>query len=125
MDIRGSIYIAGPMTGYEKFNFPAFDAARDLWISRGFLVFNPADHDRKLLGKTSDWLPDESDSTGPWKAWSIPNAPTLRQMLGADLAWIAEHATDLALLPNWENSKGAKAEWSLALALGLKVHYPN
>jgi len=123
MESNGSIYIAGPMTGYPLFNFPAFDKERDRWIERNFTVFNPADHDRKLLGKTSSWMPEESDSNGPWKSWAIPGAPSLRQMLGADLAWIAEHATDIVMLPGWEKSNGAKAEWSLAVALGLKIHY--
>lgn len=124
MEAKGKVYLAGPMTGFEYFNFPAFDKERDKWINRGFDVFSPADHDRFLLGKPGNWIPSESDSTGPWKAWAIEGAPTLRVMLGADLAWIAENATDIAMLHGWENSKGARAEWSLALALGIRVHYP-
>jgi len=36
-----SIYIAGPMTGYPEFNFPAFDAARD-YLERDWNVISPA-----------------------------------------------------------------------------------
>lgn len=117
------IYIAGPMTGLEYFNFPTFDRHKDYFEKLGFTVFSPADHDRSLLGKEPDWLPSEEDSEGPWLKWSIPDAPDLRTMLGDDLQWIAKHADEIMMLPGWENSKGANAEWALAKALGLKIRY--
>lgn len=121
------IYIAGPMTGYVMFNFPVFDTYRDLYEGFDYEVFNPADHDRGLLGKDKNWYPTESDMVDNWKAWA-KNAtdkplPTLRDMLGADLAWIAGRATHIAMIPGWEKSAGANAEWSLAKALGLVIHY--
>jgi hypothetical protein len=45
--------------------------------------------------------------------------------LGADLAFICYYADGIALLPGWENSKGAKAEKATAEALGLEVMYLN
>lgn len=45
----------------------------------------------------------------------------LREALGWDLAWIAEHADAVAVLPGWEDSKGAKAEVATAHALGIPV----
>ena len=111
------------MTTYKQFNFPAFDEAAEKFRKRDFKIFNPADHDRKLLGKPNNWLPEEKDSEGPWVKWAIKGAPTLRDMLGADLAWIAQSADAIAMLPGWENSKGANAEWALAKALGLKIYY--
>lgn len=125
MDNR-KVYIAGPMTGKEKFNFPAFDAVEDHYNQLGWEVFNPAAHDRNLLGKDKTWYPEEKDSEGPWIKWSedvAKNVPTLRDMLGADLAWIAKEATTIHMLRGWENSKGAKAEWALAHALGLDIRY--
>jgi len=127
--MQNKIYIAGPMTGLPQFNFPTFDTFRDVYERMGYEVFSPADHDRILLGKPKEWLPEESDSIGPWKQWSpsvIPVGgimPTLNDMLGADLEWIAKNATHIAMTPGWENSKGANAEWSLAKALGLEIHY--
>ena len=118
------IYIAGPMTGYEHFNFYAFDTCRDHYKQLGWEVFNPADHDRNLLGKEKDWIPEEKDSEGPWLKWSpeaAKHVPSLRDMLGADLVWIAKEATSIHMLKGWENSKGAKAEWALAHALGLDI----
>jgi hypothetical protein len=40
------VYIAGPMRGYDKFNFPAFDAARDRFTAMKWHVISPADIDR-------------------------------------------------------------------------------
>ncbi len=120
---KEKIYVAGPMTGYKYFNFPMFDKVRDNLLKSGKEVFSPADHDRFLLGKDEAWLPEEKDSDGPWIKWAMPESPSLRQMLGADLAWIAAHADGIVMLPGWENSKGANAEWALAKALGLKISY--
>ena len=120
--MENKIYIAGPMTGYEYFNFPAFDKAYNLLVDK-FSVFSPADHDRELLGKTVNWMPQESDSVGPWKAWAIPGAPDLRTMLGEDLEWIAKNATHIYMLKGWERSSGARTEHALAVALGLEIMY--
>lgn len=52
-------YIAGPMRGYDRFNFPAFDAAKDRLIEMGWDVVSPADLDRAvgITGYTTD-LPE-------------------------------------------------------------------
>lgn len=117
------VYIAGPMTGYERFNFDAFDTAAYTLRKQGKEVFSPADHDRELLGKSRDWVPSVSDSEGPWLKWGIPNAPTLRTMLGDDLRWIAQHADALHMLKGWEKSRGAITEHALGVALGLEITY--
>ncbi len=96
--MKRKIYIAGPMTGYEYFNFKRFDAAKRYYEAIGYEVFSPADHDRSLLNKPVDWV-------------------------GADLQWIAKEADEIAMLPGWENSRGANAEWALAKALDLKIRY--
>ena len=119
------------MTNIPQFNFPTFDTFRDLYKKFGYEVFSPADHDRMLLGKPVDWLPSLSDCNGEWHSWnpfaidteSGAKLPTLRDMLGADLQWIASKATHIAMLPGWEKSSGANAEWSLAKALNLTIHY--
>ena len=119
------IYVAGPMTGYEYFNFQSFDEHKRGYELAGYEVFSPADHDRMLLGKPEGWMPKESDSVGPWKAWAMEDAPGLRTMLGADLQWICSEATHIVMLPGWEKSNGAQAEWATARALGLEIHYAS
>jgi hypothetical protein len=111
------------MTNKVLFNFPEFDKWRDHYFGLGWRVFSPADHDRMLLQKPANWMPQESDSTGPWVAWAMDNAPGLRKMLGADLDWIAQNATAIHMLPGWEYSSGAAAEWALAKALKLEFFY--
>lgn len=114
------------MTGRVHFNFLEFDNARDRLLEEGFEVFNPADHDRFLLDMPPNWLPEENDTEGPWLKWkdgSFGNAPSLRDMLGADLNWIAKNASHIYMLKGWEKSRGAIAEHALAVALGLEIIY--
>lgn len=120
---NSSIYIAGPMSGYFRFNFDNFDRVKWELQLDGWDVFSPADNDRKLLGKSDDWLPTEADQEDGWKKWSIPNAPGLRKMLGDDLAWIAKEADAIYMMKGWERSFGAVAEHATAVALGLEIIY--
>ena len=109
------IYLAGPMRGLPNFNFPAFDEAADALREAGNEVFSPADHDRSVN-------PDiENNPTGDEAL--APSDWTIRKALEADLTWICREAEVIALLPGWEKSTGAKAEWALGVALGLAFWY--
>lgn len=121
--MKKKVYIAGPMTGYDRFNFPAFDTAAYTLRKQGLVVFSPADNDRALLEKDSSWLPSEDDHLDDWRTWSTPGAPSLRRMLGDDLHWIAMYADSIYMLKGWERSNGARAEHALAVALGLEITY--
>ena len=107
------LYVAGPMRGYEDFNFPAFFAAAKALREQGHEVFNPAERDVNHYGKDIN-----KSATG-----DLADVPqfNLREALGADLAWICEHADGIALLPGWMDSDGACAEAMTGLALGLTV----
>lgn len=112
-----AVYIAGPMTGYPKFNVRAFDAA-EAKLEDDFVVFNPASHDRNVYGddffdRNPDGDPDEAEKQGF----------DLRAALKFDLGWICENATHVAMLPGWEKSFGARAEHALAVALDLTIIY--
>lgn len=87
------IYLAGPMRNIPEFNFPAFNAAAAKLRAEGHEVYNPAEEE-------------------PGKSY--------REYLAADLAWICAEAEAIALLPGWEGSSGARAEFVTAHALGLK-----
>jgi len=109
------VYVAGPMRGRPFFNFPAFDEAAAALRAEGHEVFNPADRDRQVHG-------DEVNNSATGNLDDIAHTGfTLREALEADTSWICRNAEAIALLPEWETSKGATAEYALARALGLEV----
>lgn len=105
------LYLAGPMTGIDLYNFPAFDAAADALRGLGHTVFNPAEADR-LRGFDAEAV----RATGSDAAL---HGFSLREALKEDLSWICDHAEGIALLEGWESSKGVRAELALADALSI------
>ena len=95
------VYIAGPMSGYEEFNFPAFNRAEKLL--RGVYgykhVVNPA-----KLHPTTDL---------PWAEFLKRD---LRELTTCDAVF---------LLKGWEKSRGATLEAFVAYVLGLRLYKMN
>lgn len=94
-----TVYLAGPMRGVADFNFPVFDKTRDCLTEMGWNVISPADMDR------AD--PDDVEDQAKFAA--------------RDTKAIIEKCGAIALLPGWERSEGATAEFFLARWLGLKI----
>lgn len=92
------VYVAGPMTGIEDFNYPAFNTAAARLRTAGFEVLNPAETDTRM-GTT----PGEQS----WQ-WYMRHA--LRMLADAD---------GVALLDGWERSRGATLEHRIARSLNL------
>lgn len=114
------IYLAGPMQGYPEFNFPTFmKAASDLRLA-GHMVFNPAERD---IERHDGVDISKGNSTGDVKQSEQKHGFSLRDALADDTQFICKEADAIAMLPGWEYSKGANAEWSLAKALGHKIIY--
>ena len=107
-----SIYIAGPMRGFEYYNFPAFDAARVVLEYDGWRVVSPADMDR-ARGHDPTTFPADHD-------WDSCSADDLDSANQADLTAILECAA-IFMLAGWENSEGARAEHALAQWAGKEV----
>jgi len=103
------LYLAGPMSNIEHYNFPAFDAAAAQLREAGHEVFSPAENDRE----------NGFDATGLKGHEAAEHGFSLRTALKQDLSWICDHAEGIALLPNAWGSKGARAELALAHALGI------
>lgn len=103
------IYIAGPMSGIPDNNFPSFNAAEKYLDSMGY----------NLIGNPAKWEADRENEFVP----AGVDSPLLRNLLGSDLRWIGEHAGAVFMLNGWENSKGARAEHALAVALGINIYY--
>lgn len=112
-------YLAGPMRGIPEFNFPAFYAAAATLRGQGHDVFNPAERDNERHGTDISI----GNAAGCEETAAKEHGFSLREALGCDTAWICQHAEAIALLPGWENSKGARAELALAEALGLEVFH--
>lgn len=111
------IYLAGPMRGIPEFNFPAFNAACALLREAGNVVFNPAERDNERHGTDIS----VGNATGDEAIAVEKHGFNLRVVLADDLKFICEEAEAIALLPGWQNSKGATAEYAVANALGLEV----
>lgn len=111
------IYVAGPMRGYPEFNFPAFFAAAARLRADGHEVFNPAEKDIEKHG--ADFA--KGNHEGREDIAASQHGFSLRQALGADLAWICAEADAVAMLHGWRQSKGACAEYATAVALGLEL----
>lgn len=102
-DLKTRVYIAGPMSGFEKFNYPAFHEAESKLREAGYEPVNPA-------------LPHQISDDGDSFAEGVTYQDCLREALQALLT-----CDGVALLPGWELSKGAKLEHHVATVLGFDV----
>lgn len=101
-----TIYIAGPMTGYPLWNFPAFDEAERHLRDLGWEVLNPAAISRQLGF-------DEH-------AGIEPTPEYMDKAMRSDIEAILS-ADAVFLLKDWQKSKGARAEQALAEWRGLRM----
>lgn len=92
-----TLYIAGPMTGYEYFNYPEFRSAEQQLRGAGFDVLNPVSA-------------EQHNTTGAPQAWDWYMRHALRMVVDSE---------GIALLPGWEDSRGACLEVHVARHLGL------
>lgn len=90
-----NVYIAGPMTGIEGFNKPAFDMVAKSLITHGVAVYSPA---------------------------AVINPSDRSDLLRQGLLMLAGWAKAILLLPGWEDSAGATLERNVAEELGLDVY---
>jgi hypothetical protein len=93
------IYIAGPMTGIPDQNYPAFHAAAERLRADGYWVVNPAEINVKHPG-----------------CWYSAMRADIQQLVTCEA---------IALLPGWENSRGATLEHHIAQNLGMWAHELN
>jgi hypothetical protein len=104
------LYLAGPMSGYELLNFPAFDAARDRLSKLGFKVLSPADHDREAGLDPAD---DESPLATLFKKNPVARQNFIRRMMKWDLRAVGR-VDFVYFMKGWEKSRGARAEYAAA-----------
>jgi hypothetical protein len=89
------IYLSGPMTGVRDQNRPLFHAEAKRLRELGYDVVSPA-----------EICPDPKAS---WEA-----------CVRADIAQLV-YCHGIAMLPDWERSRGARLEYHIATQLGMPV----
>ena len=89
-------YIAGPMTGYPQYNYPAFAYVATALRAQNVDVRSPHEIDNEGVDR-------------PWE-WYMRRA--IQMMLDCD---------EVVLLPGWRDSRGARIEHQLAEHLGLPI----
>lgn len=114
------IYLAGKMTNVPYFNFPAFNAAAYTLRRQGHEVFNPAERDIERHGGVDI---SANNSAGSRELAVREHGFSIREALADDCEYLCKEADAIAMLPGWETGRGSRAEWHLALALGLKILY--
>lgn len=97
------VYIAGPMTGIENYNFGEFDRAEKGLRECGMNVVNPATLSRRVLNGRLELEPEE-----------------LSKLIEDELEMLVD-CDAILLLRGWENSLGAKKELYHAIGNGLEV----
>lgn len=93
------IYISGKISGIESEAFELFLKAQYALQAKGYQVINPF------------FLPHEHD-----KSWHSYMKADIKALCDCDAIY---------MLGNWADSKGAIIENTIAMYLGLKVHYEN
>lgn len=99
-------YLAGPMRGYEDYNFKAFFAAESALKDMGHVPINPARHDREI---------------GFNEHVDIADQEYLRNALAWDLGQVCR-CDGVVVLAGWRKSLGARAEVATARAIGIPIY---
>jgi hypothetical protein len=111
-----SIYIAGPMSGYPNWNYPAFHDAAKRLRDEGWTVFNPAEKD-------ADSFSDPEAQKEGDTALAIANGTfDFREAYMWDIDKVV-HGDGIYMLKGWENSPGARGEH--AAAVFAQKNYPE
>lgn len=102
-----SVYIAGPMSGYTAFNFPAFFAAAKKFEAEGWKVWNPAAKDSENEVQADPSFISGDNKTLVKNGWDWQGAYLwdLEKVIYSDAIY---------LLNGWEKSTGARGEWAAA-----------
>ena len=101
------VYIAGPMQGREKHNFPEFFRVEAILRDAGYLPINPARNDG---GETADEAYELSLRAD--RSWE--------DYMRIDIAILAT-CDAICLLDDWWTSKGATCEQTIAAWLRMEV----
>ncbi len=105
-------YLAGPMTGYEKFNFPLFYRAAKNLRYIGYNIISPAELDQESTVAEKAMASESGDLTdaGIEETWG--------DLLSRDVKIIADKVGGIIFLPDWPKSRGARLEAFVGILCG-------
>jgi hypothetical protein len=95
---RFHFYLSGPMTGLPDYNRPAFDEVAKNLREKGFAVFSPSEIGPRDQVMSRSWY--------------------MRKDIQALLQCDA-----VMMLPDWEQSEGARLEFEIAKQLELPIKF--
>lgn len=95
---RFHFYLSGPMTGLPDYNRPAFDEVAKSLREEGYSVFSPSEVGARDQIMSRSWY--------------------MRKDIEALL-----QSDSVMMLPDWEQSEGAKLEFEIAKQLELRIEY--
>ena len=107
-------YLAGPMSGIDQLNFPAFYRAAERLRGKGLHIINPAELDD--IDDVEFALQSNGEEPMP-RSWG--------EYLARDVELIANEAAAIIVLPGWEYSKGARLECFVGLSCDMPVYLYN
>lgn len=97
-------YLAGPMTGYEDFNYPAFEAAAAALRDAGLKILSPHEV--------------------PWPEGHVEmTQETLWSIMMEETGKLLGQCGGIILLKGWPQSRGAREELKLALGNEWPVYF--
>lgn len=104
-------YLAGPMSGVPKFNYPLFHRIAEVLRNSGYEVYSPAEFDSREKLEMILASPDGDLS-------KLPDVGTWGDFLSHDVKIIADKVRGIVFLPGWKQSRGARLEAFVALTCG-------
>ena len=113
-----SFYIAGPMSGIPRFNFPAFDEAAKKLRASGWEITTPTELDDDDVREYALASPDGTHDAEKAGA-------TLGDLFARDVKIITDECAGVILLNGWSKSRGARLEAFVALLCGKPIYRYN
>lgn len=111
MQMKRRLYIAGPISGKEERNLPAFRAAQRFVVSRGYEALIP--HEIRPWQHHKEPCPEGYDSFDGHSSACYLRAD-LRALLGCE---------GVFMLRGWQYSRGGSLEHRVAVECGLALYY--
>lgn len=110
-----TFYLAGPMSGYPGFNFAAFTEAAEALRADGYRIISPAEIDDE---ETREWAMASPDGDPS----SHPSGKTWGDFMARDIKIVIDESKGVIVLPNWEESRGARIEVFTAVLCGHTIY---